>query len=147
MKTDPAPVYRSGASATGASRKVNNIKEKKPPRLEECTAIHAVFTLLIYELIWKIEKEDFFRWPIKIMGEPRDMNASMRCSHHRDRGHLTTRYKDLKAFLEEKVQAGRLQEFIDQRRTAEKLPDTPARDEEEVLPIINMIHGAMNAAS
>ena len=147
MKQDPAPVYRSGASGPGASRQVNNIKEKKPPRPEECTAIHTVFTMPIYALIRKIEKEDFFRWPAKIEGEPRGRNASMRCSYHRDRGHLTTRCKALKAFLEEQVQAGRLQEFIDHMRTAEKLPDAPARDEEEVLPIINMIHRAMSAAA
>ena len=79
IKQDPTPVYRSGASGPGASRQVNNIKEKKPPRPEECTAVHTVFIMPIYELIRKIEKEDFFRWPAKITGEPRGRNASMRC--------------------------------------------------------------------
>ena len=71
----------------------------------------------------------------------------MRFSYHRDRGYLTTRCKALKAFLEEQVQARRLQEFIDHRRTAERLPDALTREEEEILPIINMIHGAMVAAA
>ena len=49
--------------------------------------------------------------------------------------------------MDEQVQADRLQEYIDQRRTAEKLPDALTHDGDEVMPIINMIHGALNEAA
>ncbi|GFZ08745.1 hypothetical protein Acr_20g0005530 [Actinidia rufa] len=81
-------------------------------------------------------------------GRPKKRNQRWRCSFHEERGHITENYRALKVFLDQLVQDGHLNEFVDQEKTraeeAEIRPnprfdcgddDTDKTTEEEDLPL------------
>ena len=73
------------------------------------------------------------------MGPPkRTNNDRLRCSYHKEKGHMTTSCRASKDFLEELVAAGHLGEYIDRQKTpVEQQSEVPRPD----LRTINVIHG------
>ena len=52
------------------------------------------------------------------MGKPKHgANEKLRCSYHKEKGHLTANYRSFKDFLEELVTAVHLEDFIDEEKT------------------------------
>lgn len=79
-----------------------------------------VFTEPIYVLMRTIQRLPFFRWPEGKLGtDTRDLKQDPRkkCSYHDELGHYTTACPTYKAFLEQMVTQGHLNQWIDRAKT------------------------------
>ncbi|KAH7847396.1 hypothetical protein Vadar_025605 [Vaccinium darrowii] len=52
-------------------------------------AITTAFKEPIYKLLPQIQNEPYFSWPPKMTGDPNKRDSTLRCSYHRDHGHMT----------------------------------------------------------
>ena len=77
------------------------------------------------------------------MGKPKHgANEKLRCSYHKEKGHLTAKCRAFKDFLEELVTAGHLADFIDEEKTAAQ--PNPQHQPRPELRTINVIHGMVD---
>lgn len=62
-------------------------------------------------------------------GDPANRNKQLRCSYHKDHGHMTENCKTLKQFLESLVRKGQLVEYVKGSKKAEKKDTRNSSDE------------------
>ena len=84
-----------------------------PPNRLSFQGVNTIFKEPIWQILTKIKRRPYFRWPPKMLGDPSARNSTSRCSYHRDFEHLTEDCKVYKSFLEQLVRDGHLEEFID----------------------------------
>ena len=51
--------------------------------------IGAVFQEPVHQVLEKIKNESFFKWPNKMMGNPKKRNCNLYCQYHQDHGYTT----------------------------------------------------------
>ena len=51
--------------------------------------VGAVFRGPVHQVLEKIKNESFFKWPNKMMRNPKKRNRNLYCQYHRDHGHTT----------------------------------------------------------
>ncbi|XP_065619036.1 uncharacterized protein LOC136063081 [Quercus suber] len=66
-------------------------------------AVNTVFKEPVHQVLEKIKNESFFRWPSKIVGNPKRRNHNLYCQYHQDHGHATEDYKSLWDHLDQLV--------------------------------------------
>ena len=57
--------------------------------------VGAVFRELVHQVLEKVKNESFFKWPNKMVGNPKKRNRNLYCQYHRDHGHTTEDYRSL----------------------------------------------------
>ncbi|XP_058219448.1 uncharacterized protein LOC131330008 [Rhododendron vialii] len=129
-------------------KQVNNIKlsSKRGPKPSDFNAKKIVFTVPIYWIIDQVKDQPFFSFPNQKLGieKGKTKNPIIRCSYHNEQGHFTTACKPFKAYLEQLVTGGHLDNPIDHDKTRAWAQHVKAQSEEEIQTI-HVIHGPLNA--
>ena len=107
--------------------------------------VGAVFRELVHQVLEKVKKESFFKWPNKIVGNPKKRNRNLYCQYHRDHGHTTEDCKSLWDHLDQLVQEGKLKQLL--HHSSGLSGQTNSRSERETpsrppLGTINVIFAA-----
>ncbi|KAH7862376.1 hypothetical protein Vadar_003953 [Vaccinium darrowii] len=146
--------YRNGKSGNGR-KDVNSIQEAKPgrsndprrnsyrgPRPQEFEGIVTVFKYPLHELHKKIKREARYRKAPKNAPQPPFKDTKQRCRYHDAAGNMTTWCPQFKAYLEEKVAEGKLEEHIEHEKTIAKAKGSNGTDDkDEELIDVAVIHG------
>ena len=66
----------------------------------------------MHQLLEKIKNEPFFKWPNKMVGNPKKRNRNLYCQYHRDHGHTTEDCRSLWDHLDQLVQEGKLKQLL-----------------------------------
>ncbi|KAH7833226.1 hypothetical protein Vadar_004212 [Vaccinium darrowii] len=106
-------VDRGGIGVSLEDNKIGRDGEPSKGRSNPNKAIITVFKEPIYKLLPQIQNEPYFSWPPKMTGDSNKRDSTLRCSYHRDHGHMTDSCKTFKQHLEDLVVAGHLKQFID----------------------------------
>ncbi|XP_065622682.1 uncharacterized protein LOC136064638 [Quercus suber] len=69
----------------------------------------------------QIKDEPFLKWPEKMKGDPNKCNRNKYCRFHRDHGHDTDEFFDLKQQIENLIRQGKLRNFLRRDHKDEKL--------------------------
>ncbi|XP_065616250.1 uncharacterized protein LOC136061830 [Quercus suber] len=80
----------------------------------------------------QIKDEPSLKWPEKMKGDPNKRNRNKYCRFHRDHGHDTDEYFDLKQQIENLIRQGKLRNFLGRDHKDEKLK---AKVEETSRPL------------
>lgn len=75
-------------------------------------AVNTVFREPVHQLLEKVRKEPFFRWPSKMVGDPAKRNQNLFCQYHQDVGHTTENCRTLWNHLEQLVSEGKLKQHL-----------------------------------
>ena len=70
--------------------------------------VRAIFRELVHQILEKVKNEPFFKWPNKMMGNPKKRNRNLYCQYHRDHGHTTEDCRSLWDHLDQLVREGKL---------------------------------------
>ena len=71
-----------------------------------------MFRELMHQVLEKIKKEPYLKFPNKMGGNPMRRNQSLYCQYHQERWHITEDCRTLWNYLEQLVRDGRLQQFL-----------------------------------
>ena len=109
QQSKPAPAQHNW-------RQVNIVKTatRRPAKPEDYVAETTVFKETIYIFLRQIREQPFFTEPTDKLGETHP-NPRAYCSYHREKGNYTTGCAPYKAYLEQLVRQGHLDNFIDRR--------------------------------
>ena len=66
----------------------------------------------MHQVLEKVKNEPFFKWPIKMVGNPEKRNRNLYCQYHRDHGHTTEDCRSLWDHLDQLVQEGKLKQLL-----------------------------------
>ena len=69
-------------------------------------------TALVSQVLREVRNEQFLRWPNQMKSDPTIRDNSMYCEFHRDYGHRTDDYIQLKREIEYLIRRGYLRRFI-----------------------------------
>ncbi|XP_065621988.1 LOW QUALITY PROTEIN: protein NUCLEAR FUSION DEFECTIVE 4-like [Quercus suber] len=75
-------------------------------------AVNTVFKEPVHQVLEKIKNESFFRWPSKMVGNPKRRNHNLYCQYHQDHGHATEDCRSLWDHLDQLVREGRLRHLL-----------------------------------
>ena len=64
------------------------------------------------QVLEKIKNEPFFKWPNKMVGEPKKCNPNLYCHYHQDHVHTTKDCRNLWDHLEQLVREGKLTQLL-----------------------------------
>ena len=73
-------------------------------------------TALIDQVLMQIKDEGALTFLGKLKGDPNKRSRDKYCRFHRDHGHDTTDYYDLKQQIETLIRQGKLQRFVSKER-------------------------------
>ena len=82
------------------------------PGSNSTQAIGAVFREPVHQVLEKIKNESFFKWPNKMVGNPKKQNRNLYCQYHRDHGHTTEDCRSLWNHLDQLVRDGKLKQLL-----------------------------------
>ena len=51
--------------------------------------VGAVFREPVHQVLEKVKNDSFFKWPNKMVGNPKKRNRNLYCQYHQDHGHTT----------------------------------------------------------
>jgi len=84
--------------------------------------------MLIDKILAQIKDEHYLKWPRPLHSSPNVRDKRKYCRFHKDHGHYTEDYRDLKGQIEELIRRGKLQKFVkkgDSSRTRDNSRDKP----------------------
>ena len=88
----------------------------------------------------QIKNEGTLTFPGKLKSDPSKRSRNKYCHFHRDHGHDTANYYDLKQQIEALIREGRLQKFVRKERTDTNIREqAPRRENEHLKPPIGEI--------
>ena len=70
--------------------------------------VGAVFREPVYQVLEKFKNKLFFKWPNKMVGNPKKRNRNLYCQYHQDHGHTTENCRSLWDHLDQLVREGKL---------------------------------------
>ena len=73
--------------------------------------VGAVFREPVHQVLEKIKNESF-KWPNKMMGNPEKRSRNLYCQYHRDHGHTTEDCKSLWDHLDQLAREGKLKQLL-----------------------------------
>ena len=82
------------------------------PRSNNDQVVGAVFREPVHQVLEKIKNESFFKWPNKMMGNPKKRNRNLCCQYHRDHGHTTEDCRSLWDHLDQLTREGKLKQLL-----------------------------------
>ena len=74
--------------------------------------VNAVFREPVHQVLEKIKNEPFFKWPNKMMGNPKKRNRNLYCQYHQDHGHTTEDCRSLWDHLDQLIWEGKLKQLL-----------------------------------
>ncbi|XP_065634582.1 uncharacterized protein LOC136069713 [Quercus suber] len=93
------------------------------------------------EVLMQIKDEPSLKWLEKMKGNPNKHNRNKYCHFHRDHGHDTDEYFDLKQQIENLIRQGKLRNFLGQDHKDEKLKGKVEESSRPPLGEIRIILG------
>ncbi|KAH7857907.1 hypothetical protein Vadar_017790 [Vaccinium darrowii] len=149
----PDMKYIKNAAEENSTAKTERMKEDEildrlssGPRPQEFEGVVTVFKDPLHKLHKKIKREAWYRKAPKNAPQPPFKDKKQRCRYHDAAGHMTTWCPQFKAYLEEKVAEGKLDEHIGHEKTTAKARGTNIADEkDEELIDVAVIHGYADA--
>ena len=66
----------------------------------------------MHQVLEKIKNEPFFKWPNKMMGNPKKQNRNLYCQYHQDHRHITEDCRSLWDYLDQLVREGKLKQLL-----------------------------------
>ena len=105
------------ATRTGDKRD----KRRSRPPLGRMTNFTSLSTPL-NQVLMQIRDYPALVWPDKLKGNPNKRLRNKYCRFHRDYGHDTSDFYDLKQQIEALIRQGKLQQFVGRERAEENLP-------------------------
>ena len=115
------------------------------------------FTPLIMpvdKILMQIKNEHYLKWPKPLHSSPNVHDYSKYCRFHKDHGHNTEDYRDLKEQVEELIRKGRLQKYVkknennkfksdhrSQHESSSRNDDHPSQPPQNVIEKIKTITG------
>ncbi|XP_028127094.1 uncharacterized protein LOC114323635 [Camellia sinensis] len=119
-------------------------------KLNARMGITTVFKIPIYRILSEIRDEDYVRFFARLGDAQKGFNPRYRCTFHGERGHRTEDCLPLKQHLEELVEVGHLDLYIDGGvRAAHSTPADPSGSDDLEAPpqgVVNVIHGIVELA-
>ena len=107
-------VWQDKGRKIARTRERQEDRRSKPP-----TRKFTSFTLLaalIDQVLMQIKDEGALTFPCKLKGDPNKRSRDKYCRFHRDHGHDTTDYYDLKQQIEALIRQKKLQRFVNKER-------------------------------
>ena len=80
-------------------------------------------TAPIDQVLMQIKDEEALTYPGKLKGDPNRCSRDKYCHFHRDHGHDTADYYNLKQQIEALIKQGKLQKFVRKERTDQPLQE------------------------
>ena len=74
--------------------------------------VEAVFREPVHQVLEKVKNEPFFKWPNKMVGNPKKRNCNLYCQYHQDHGHTTENCRSLWDHLDQLVREGKLKQLL-----------------------------------
>ena len=99
----------------------------------------------MHQVLEKVKNELFFKWPNKMVGNPKKRNCNLYCQYHQDHGHTTEDCRSLWDHLDQLVREGKLKQLLHHssglggRANSESEREIPSRPP---LGTINVIFAA-----
>ena len=102
----------SRRSSDQCSHRANEQLQVDSRRTRRADKKYMELTELISAVMSKVQHLPFFKWPSKMVGPPETRRRDRRYEYHKDHDHDTESCYALKDHLEELVQDGRLQQYV-----------------------------------
>ena len=74
--------------------------------------VGAVFREPVHQVLEKVKNEPFFKWPNKMVGNPKKRNRNLYYQYHQDHGHMTEDCRSLWDHLDQLVREGKLEQLL-----------------------------------
>ena len=74
--------------------------------------VDAVFRESVHQVLEKVKNESFFKWPNKMVGNPKKRNRNLYCQYHRDHGHTIEDCRSLWDHLDQLIREGKLKQLL-----------------------------------
>ena len=113
--TDQGPHPKKGRAEEKKDR--DNKKAGPSARNQQYTPLNVP----LEQVLMQIKDDPSLKWPEKMKGDPNKRNRNKYCRFHRDHGHDTDEYFDLKQQIENLIRQGKLRNFLGQDYKDEKL--------------------------
>ncbi|XP_074324063.1 uncharacterized protein LOC141660985 [Apium graveolens] len=137
----------------GKSSDSSSFKKNQQPRFDEYARLNVPRSQILME----IEKDKEFKWPKPLRGDPDKRNMSRYCQFHKDVGHDTDDYRQLKDEIEYMIRRGKCGCFTKGEEVEGQKRDNDRRDDDQRGndrdhnpqprgPGINMISGGPTTA-
>ena len=100
----------------------------------------------MHQVLEKVKNEPFFKWPNKMMGNPKKRNRNLYCQYHRGHGHTTEDCRSLWDHLDQLVREGKLKQLLHHSSSLGGQTDTRLERENPPRPplgTINVIFGRL----
>ena len=68
--------------------------------------------MLVDKILMQIKDEHYLKWPRPLHSSPHVRDKNKYCRFHKDHGHYTKDYRDLKEQIEELIRKGKLQKYM-----------------------------------
>ena len=104
-------------------------------------------TAPIDQVLIQIKDEGALTFPGKLKGDPNKRPRDKYCRFHRDHGHDTANYYDLKQQIEAFIRQGKLQRFVNKEITDPPQEQAPRRENEHPRPYIRDIRMIMRGTT
>ena len=66
----------------------------------------------MYQVLEKVKNKLFFKWPNKMVGNPKKRNRNLYCQYHQDHGHTTENCRSLWDHLDQLIREGKLKQLL-----------------------------------
>ena len=66
----------------------------------------------MHQVLEKVKNKSFFKWPNKMVGNPKKRNRNLYCQYHQDHGHITEDCRSLWDHLDQLVREGKLKQLL-----------------------------------
>ncbi|XP_074330471.1 uncharacterized protein LOC141667730 [Apium graveolens] len=153
-KTDQEYDAKDKYPRIGKNSDSSSSKKNQQPRFAEYARLNAPRSQILME----IEKDKDFKWPKPLKGDPEKRDKSRYCRFHKDVGHDTDDYRQLKDEIEYLIQRGKFGRFMKGEEVGGQKRDNDRRDDDRRGndrdrnpqprgPVINMISGGPIVAS
>ncbi|KAM7461661.1 hypothetical protein LguiA_029782 [Lonicera macranthoides] len=120
-------------------------------KLNAFKGVNTVFNKPIHKIMQEIKNEEFFRWPKPMFSDLKTQNSALKCSYHKNHGHMTETCRTLKQFLQGLVEQGILAKYMKRDQTKlikqSKAADEKGTSTQAVKPVVGVIeaiHGVIN---
>ena len=101
----------------------------------------------VSQVLYEVQHEKFLRWPSQMKTDPAKRDMTKYCDFHRDHGHQTNDYIQLKKEIEFMIRRGHLRRYVaseDRNRVPPPPPRQPASTpHQQPLGEINVISGGV----
>ncbi|XP_074351631.1 uncharacterized protein LOC141690756 [Apium graveolens] len=152
-KTDQEYDAKDKYPRIGKNSDSSSSKKNQQPRFAEYARLNTPRSQILME----IEKDKDFKWPKPLRGDPEKRDKSRYRRFHKDVGHDTDDYRQLKDEIEYLIRRGKFERFTKGEEAGGQKRDNDRRDDDRRGndrdrnpqprgPVINMISGGPTAA-